>query len=406
MRQRKYIFLSFFLLGLLPRLSYGDDSLAEFRQLYSKEIQAYDVLMRAVERMEGELVSAHEVFEHEQCDSVHFTNSPECIKAKAEIRRRSGLLLQKRRQLVVLKLKLKDYLQFTHGVIEDARAHLAGAENSSVKISSALMCLETLGALTWSTEINQLYSQGMKILRHQNQQKYFDHLKSLPGFSREECERDEQVECWQMESGIYYYVARGHIRISEGCLTRQAGVGRLDWSTFPTNPRDYLEAARKAGETVRPKKGCYTAINKEKAEGLAFYYETKRPRILCTPEREPEKKATGGGERCAYAYPHSFDLYLTAPNLCGGLARTIFHESMHAEGEIDNLETFSHNNGACRSFDAVYHCSYLCFPEKPRPDFFHQRGCESCVSEERAEALCSGLPDALGSNLQMCGVGR
>ncbi|OFZ17310.1 MAG: hypothetical protein A2X86_02330 [Bdellovibrionales bacterium GWA2_49_15] len=377
--------------------------LDEFHHLYANEIQEYGTLMQSVERMEGELVLAHETYQNEQCDSPYFTAAPECRKVRAEIQRRTLLITDQRRQLSKLKIKLKDYLGFTHGVLENVTERLQGNRNS---VSQGLTCLESLGALTWSPEINTLYVQGMTILLRQNRQLYFEHLRSLPGFSREECRDDDQVECWRQDSGVYYYVARGHIQISEGCLTRQAAGTNLDWSTFPSRPMDYLEAARQVAQTVAPKKGCYTGINKDKAEDLAFYYKNKHPRIQCTPDTLSERKTSGSGERCAYTFSGALDLFLTAPNLCGGLARTVFHESLHAEGRIDNLQTQHHNNGVCRAYDAVYHCSFLCFPEKPRPRFFHRRGCERCVSDDKVETLCRGLPEELGPSFQSCGWGR
>ncbi|MBI2520084.1 MAG: hypothetical protein HYV97_06695 [Bdellovibrio sp.] len=402
----KWLKLLFLIFGIALGQIQANEVLEEFRRLYAPDIQEYGVVMQSMERMEGELVLANETYAHEQCDSIHFRDTSECKKAKADVQRRSALIAAKRRRLAKLKIKLKDYLDYTQGILQNSKNRLEANGVSSSQISGTLTCLQTLGGLAWVPEINKLYTQGMAILGRYNRQLYLDHLRSLPGFSRDECARQDQVECWHQEGGIYYYVARGHIQISEGCLTRQAAGGRLDWSTFPSNPLDYLEAARQVAQTVAPRKGCYRGINREKAESLALYFETKHPRIQCTPESRSERETSDGGERCAYTHSGSLDLYLTAPNLCGGLARTLFHESMHAEGSIDNLQTHHHNNSACRSYDAIYHCSYLCFPENPRPHFFHRSGCESCVSEERVDTLCRGLPDRFDLSFQTCGWGH
>ena len=158
--------------------------------------------------MEGELVLSNETFAHEQCNSTHFRDAPECKKVRADIQRRSALITAKRRQLTKLKIKLKDYLDFTHGVLEDAKQRLEGEGGSVSRISGALTCLETLGALARGPDINTLYTQGMAIMRRHSRQLYFDHLRSLPGFSRDECARHDQVECWRQDGGVYYYVAR------------------------------------------------------------------------------------------------------------------------------------------------------------------------------------------------------
>ena len=117
---------------------------------------------------------------------------------------------------------------------------------------------------------------------------------------------------------------------------------------------------------------------------------------------------------CGYANKRSTYFTLTAPTKCSTPAQTIFHELLHVTGIFDNQTTHNHNNGACKGWDAVYHCSHFCFRGSSPTDsqgrnvnYLQREGCNACVKEDRARRrYCGRLSTSNTYNMQNQHCGR
>lgn len=287
------------------------------------------------------------------------------------------------------QLRELNHARGTEASLERARGLLRPGA-SAADLTEAVRCLRGLDS--GYAGVSTLYDQAMTALRALDEGLA---TRLIRGFNERVCAPPDVIsECWENLYGRQAYVTASGFRIDSLCLVRGTSSA---WDHFPSDPEDYLKAARDVAAVVRPG-GCHRRLNRETGADVATFLADRRPIITCSPSRPSDRD----GE-CAHASKGSAEIVLTRPNACPNLGKTLFHELLHCESHTDNLASHKHNDITCRRYDAVYSCAELCFPTRDSIPM-HKAGCEACAVDR--PSVCRGKADDYDDRYFRCGVMR
>ncbi len=314
------------------------------------------------------------------------------------------LLIQER--LNIIRPEIIEYLDYDGDIYDDVYLQL---ETHSYLLKD---CSTNSDEGTISSLISNLTNVG-RALEKKN---ILISANNLQGFQKRECStvmnnNDDCIvsntcECWSYDEnfGQLYYITKGNFRINPNCLFEYKEGYRQTTGKFSEDPARLLESANSAAEQIS---SCYSKLNYENSISLASVLKNIMPTINC-PHADPNDS------QCAHVPSNRLEINLTNTERCNQLDSTIFHELMHVHDNVNfkqensrsmlgyerdlypgfdqvtdisdrigNFPTSKHNDPYCRKYDAIYHCSYLCFGDLTEPpNHLSKDGCLKCVSDQ------------------------
>jgi len=394
------LFYSLFLFGLTFILLTVVTSV-----LASDTLSTYVGLLAQRESKVALLADIMQSYQRGLCDQPGFKNDGNCPTIRKRIKEINAQIRKLDKKISRHAERHPESVTQYQSATSEQQATSASSSLTTSQIDHAQAVATCLGSIGASNEvIENLYSMAMNILRRERRSAYLTQMKSRAGFSNQECGSHAEVNCWMEEYGSLYYVAEGHIRISESCLIRKqnalcpdgvnsncVGAGQ---QRFPSDPRSYLSAAHDVTKAVSAK-GCLKRYNATWSQEIKRYLETYRPIVNCEPAQESPTDS-----HCAHAQTGAALVTMVAPNNCQNLSRTLLHELMHAQGSHETMHTQYHNTGSCAQYDGIYYCSEKCFPNPPSKKH-HRYGCQQCMDDAH-QSSCDSLPSDYDTTYQQC----
>lgn len=314
------------------------------------------------------------------------------------------LLIQER--LNIIRPQIIEYIDYDGDIYDDVYLQL---EQNSDLFGD---CVNN----TEEDKIISLISSLTDVGKALERKNILDDANNLEGFNKRECSTEvsnndncvenNSCECWSYDKNIgqLYYITEGNFRINPNCLFKYEEGYRQTTGKYSKDPMKLLESANSAAEKIS---SCYSQLHYENSVSLASVLTNIKPSINC-PQFDTNEP------QCAHVQTNRLEINLTNSERCDKLDSTIFHELMHVHDNVNlkqdnsrnilgyerelypgfdqvadisnsigNFPTLKHNNPDCRKYDAIYHCSYLCFDDLSEPPSTSSKdGCLKCVSDQ------------------------
>lgn len=259
-------------------------------------------------------------------------------------------------------------------------------ENDSIlqTIEDALEDRFPLSEYCSSPPLAELIEQADSMLifiQQLKKQNSYDRFIDISNAKKRDCDEDISSDCWKVDQyGNVFYVTKQQLVISSECLLRDSeNRARPD----QYSPEKIIQSANMAVEKL---KSCFSELNPTQSQVILERIKSQDYYMMCKQNHDGSDN-----HRCGYTRRGQDYLNLVFNSKgCEGYEETIFHEILHMNSHIDNLQTHNHNRGECSRHDAVYFCSRECFPRSSRPTInFSQRACESCIKNPDERHRCN-----------------
>jgi len=204
-------------------------------------------------------------------------------------------------------------------------------------------------------------------------------IPRIPNAKKRDCDEKIKNDCWELDPyGNVFYITKENLKIHYNCLF----PGNKKVSRDIYNPESIISSSNAA---VKQLNTCFAKLNPSRSKEITDRIQKQEYMMFCKDEVEDFKSS-----RCGFAKKGGSFFNLVKREVgCENLDETIFHEILHLNSHIDNLETEKHNDSLCSKHDAVYFCSTTCFPRSRENKIkFSQKACRSCVKNPNEAYRC------------------
>jgi hypothetical protein len=235
-----------------------------------------------------------------------------------------------------------------------------------------------------TTPLSELIEQADSMLifiQQLKKQGSYERFMDIPNAKKRDCDKEIPNDCWEVDPyGTVYYITKYGLKISSDCL-----LSSSDGYERPQifSSKNIIQSANSA---VNKLQSCFGKLNPSESNKVMSKILNHEYVMMCTPNSDG-----GNDHRCGFTRRGQdyFNLVFNQRG-CEGYEETIFHEILHMNSNVDNLQTHNHNRGECSKHDAVYYCARSCFPRSQRPKIkFSKKACQGCVKNPEQSHLCS-----------------
>ena len=351
---------------LLFTLVYSFRIFSQFIPNQISEIDRLDLLEFRDTSKQLELIKDH-IKDLESNDCILQNDSyNECSKPFALLEELLNQAFFLEEKLLELKEKIYPFLDEKGKIFESIAIELED------EFPIALTCPKTdLTNLIENADSMLIFTQRLKKIGA------YEMLPEIPNVIKRDCDGSIKNKCWQIDMyGNIFYITEENLKISYDCLIKN----KLDREMYEAS--NIIKSANIAIEAL---KTCFTKLNPIRAKEILNKIDNQEYMMFCKGQN-----ADAGTEKCGYTNKglDYFNLVFT-PMSCENIEETIFHEILHMNSNIDNLDTHHHNNPDCRKHDSIYFCARTCFPNSVREKInFTHKACSSCIKNSNEISRC------------------
>lgn len=319
-----------------------------------------------------------------QMETLKSVEAKECAKSRTSTACKSAsrALVEKALEKSSLYIKISD-LQRELKVLSTYGPSAVDYKRLKLEIESGFpeLAVNAMGCLSGygqsSKTVKELQRSALEVLSGIDAGFVLFDTRGLPS---KKCTSEEELNCWRKVNDGFFFSSPEGFDLDALCIVN---AGKPGWDLFPKSVDEYRKAFRNVKSAVNK---CYPDLNREKASDLQKFLTKKRPAVVCNNTDLNSSDKSCGLAKLATGQIHFFHPQRAE---CAGMDRTIFHETLHIFGKVDNQSVEDHNKSTTHKDDAVYACEGLCFGDVSKE--VGKKGCLACVSPDQAHR-CKSFP--------------